>query len=188
MKYVFTYILLVFYFQGSSQTATGPDSFAETITSSDLQKHLNIIASAEMEGRETATQGQRKAAAYIEEQFRQIGLQPGWNINYQQFFPVYQDSLVRAALSINGMPLKQDTDYVVSNNSSFNVSFVASEVLFVGYGLSDSVRDDYKDVNARGKIVMVYPGAPPTIVKGKKQEDGCRIIIPCRMRPKETAP
>ncbi|MBK5270595.1 MAG: peptidase M28, partial [Bacteroidia bacterium] len=44
--------------------------FAKTITATDLKKKLNIIASKEMEGRETATEGQRKAAAYIEEQFR----------------------------------------------------------------------------------------------------------------------
>ena len=36
------------------------------ITASDLKKHLTIIASDEMEGRETGTEGQRKAAAYIE--------------------------------------------------------------------------------------------------------------------------
>ena len=40
--------------------------YAASITIADLKKHLTIIASAEMEGRETATHGQRKAAAYIE--------------------------------------------------------------------------------------------------------------------------
>ena len=56
-------------------------------------------------------------------------------------------------------------------NSTFNVSFAASEVLFAGYGLSDSTRDDYKDVNARGKVVMVYPGAVTKLIKGKKVKD-----------------
>jgi hypothetical protein len=37
---------------------------------------LYIIAGAEMEGRETATEGQRKAAAYIEKHFKSIGLIP----------------------------------------------------------------------------------------------------------------
>ena len=47
--------------------------FAETITAADLKTHLSIVASAEMEGRETATEGQRKAAAYIENHFKTLG-------------------------------------------------------------------------------------------------------------------
>ena len=38
---------------------------AETITQAGLTKQLSMIASAAMEGRETGTEGQRKAAAYI---------------------------------------------------------------------------------------------------------------------------
>ena len=48
--------------------------YAATITTKDLKKHLTIIASDEMEGRETGTIGQRKAAAYIEKQFKLLGL------------------------------------------------------------------------------------------------------------------
>jgi len=50
--------------------------YAATITREDLKKHLAIVAGAEMEGRETGTPGQRKAAEYIEGQFKLIGLQP----------------------------------------------------------------------------------------------------------------
>lgn len=114
---------------------------------------------------------QRRAAIFIEERFKNLGLLPGWNGNYQQNFPVYQDSLNKVSLAVNDVPLKKDTDFVVTSNSGFNVSFAASEVLFVGYGLSDSTRDDYKDVNARGKIVMVFPGAGFKIIKGKKVKD-----------------
>jgi len=38
-------------------------NYASTITSNDLKKHLTIIAGEEMEGRETGTKGQQKAAA-----------------------------------------------------------------------------------------------------------------------------
>ena len=46
---------------------TNPATFAKMITPADLRKHLYIVAGKEMEGRETATEGQRKAAQYIEE-------------------------------------------------------------------------------------------------------------------------
>lgn len=47
-----------------------PQKFAATITVNDLHKHLAIIAGDEMEGRETGTPGQRKAAAYIRNFFK----------------------------------------------------------------------------------------------------------------------
>jgi hypothetical protein len=37
---------------------------AKAITADGLKAHLSIIASAEMQGRETGTEGERKAAAY----------------------------------------------------------------------------------------------------------------------------
>ena len=63
----------------SSQKAANPATFANAITPEDLKKYEYIIASKEMEGRETATEGQRKASVYIESQFKSFGLVPGNN-------------------------------------------------------------------------------------------------------------
>lgn len=137
-------------------------SYAGSITSDDLQKHLLIIAGKEMEGRETATEGQRKAAAYIENHFKTLGLLPGFNGGYQMPFPVYQDSLVKSSVEINSKSFQLYKDYVVNLNGLNSSTIMGSEVVFVGFGISDSTRDDYKGVNARGKIVMILPGVAPT--------------------------
>ena len=44
---------------------TNPKPYATTITDADLKRHLYIVAGADMEGRETATAGERKAIAFI---------------------------------------------------------------------------------------------------------------------------
>ena len=63
--------------------------YANTITDADLKKHLTIVAGAEMEGRETASPGQRKAASHIENSFKDIGLKsPSQLKNYQQTYPL----------------------------------------------------------------------------------------------------
>jgi len=67
--------------------------FANVITAKALKEKLSIIASAEMEGRETASPGQKRAAAYIESEFKRMGLLPGNGNSYQQVYPVYQDIL-----------------------------------------------------------------------------------------------
>src|SRR5215210_4975983 len=85
-----------------AQKTARPDAYAKTITADALKKHLFIVAGAEMEGRETATPGQRRAAAYIENQFQKLGLLPGTPRGYQMQYPVYQDTLLEASLQVNG--------------------------------------------------------------------------------------
>ena len=50
--------------------------YAETIIASDLEKHLIILASASLEGRETGKPGQKMAADYIMNHFKNIGIPP----------------------------------------------------------------------------------------------------------------
>lgn len=138
-----------------------PVPFAKLITAEDLKKQLYIVAGPEMEGRETATEGQRKAAAYIESQFKAIGLTPGNNGNYQQFFGVYQDSLIGSSIEVNGKKFELNKDYAVNLGNSYSATMMGSEIVFVGYGISDSTRDDYKGLNTRGKIVLILAGSPP---------------------------
>jgi hypothetical protein len=142
----------------NAQKIPDPRPFAATITAADLQKHLYIVAGAAFEGRETATPGQRKAAAYIEDQFRSLGLLPGNKTSYQMMYPVFQDSLAGASMEINGENFRLNDDFSVSLSSNYTATLFGSEVIFAGYGYSDSSRDDYKGLDARGKIVLVLSG------------------------------
>ncbi len=144
------------------QKAVNPAPFAKNISTESMKKHLYTLASKEMEGRETATEGQRKAAAYIENHFKSLGLLPGNNGSYQMYYPLYQDSLVKAAITVNNQAYSIDKDFSVSVDNNYNSSLLGSEVVYVGRGQSDTARDDYKGINVKGKIVLVYPGAPQT--------------------------
>ena len=60
-----------------------------------------------MEGRETGTEGQRKAAAYIESQFKETGLITSPSLNgYQQNYPLYKDTLIPKTLKIGKTKLQ----------------------------------------------------------------------------------
>jgi hypothetical protein len=144
-----------------AQKTPNPTPFAKTITADDLKKHLYIVAGKEMGGRETATEGERKAAAYIEAQFRAIGLNPGNSDSYQMPFPVYQDELSSAELEVNGTSFRPDQQFTIALSSAYNITLYGSEVAFAGYGISDSSRDDYKGINAKGRIVLLFSATPP---------------------------
>jgi hypothetical protein len=143
-----------------AQKKGSPQSYAKTITADDLKKHLYIVAGKEMQGRETATEGQRKAAAYIEEQFKSLGLQPGNNGSYQMTFPVYRDEPGSSKFMINEKEYKLNDDFQPYALSGNNNAQYYSEVVFAGHGISDSTFDDYKGLNVVGKLVVIMEGMP----------------------------
>lgn len=135
--------------------------FVETITTADLKKHLTIIAGDEMEGRETGTPGQRKAAAYIETQYRNIGLNAPEALNgFQQLYPLFRDSMISSQLKINDKPLLYGTDYIIPAGSAETGKFNSKQLVFAGYGIDDSLYNDYNGLDVKGKIVLFFLGEP----------------------------
>lgn len=62
--------------------------YMKTITANDLKTHLYIVASDENEGRDTGTEGQKKAGQYLIEQYKQNGISfPTGAANWYQKVP-----------------------------------------------------------------------------------------------------
>lgn len=60
----------------------------ESITSDELKTHLYIVASDEMEGRDTGSEGQKKAGKYLIEQYQKMGVShPKSMSSYYQIVP-----------------------------------------------------------------------------------------------------
>lgn len=135
--------------------------YGSLITQQGLKEKLSVIASAEMEGRETATPGQKKAAAYIEAQFKKMGLKPGNGDSYQQLYPVYQDALTYKKLSVNGRNFEWDKDYSFSLQTIGSGDWSYNNTIFAGYGIVDSANkiNDYANLDVKGKVVLVLEGS-----------------------------
>ncbi len=172
-KYIFTATLFCCTLSIFSQTDDAA-KFAATITTTDLKKHLTIIAGDEFEGRETGTEGQRKAAAYIESKFKGIGLQPAPVINgYQQMYPLHKDSMVSSGLKIDGKTLSYGKDYLGSAALNETGEFDGKKLVFAGYGINDTSYNDYQGLDVKGRIVVFFLGEPRKdgiyIANGKKR-------------------
>ncbi len=134
--------------------------YAETITPAALKEKLSIIAAPEMEGRETASAGQRRAAAYIESVFQKLRLLPGTTGGYQMQFPIYQDTLIEASLKVNDKAYALNTDFSLNIAAATNGNFDINEIIFATYGIADSARNDYAKLDVKDKWVLVLEGAP----------------------------
>ena len=62
--------------------------YSNSITTDDLKAHLYVLASDSMEGRETGKRGQKMAANYIANYFKEIGIPPYKGNSYFQKFKV----------------------------------------------------------------------------------------------------
>ena len=82
--------IIVILFIGISISSFSQDNikYSETIIVSDLEKHLIILASDSLEGRETGKPGQKMAADYIMNHFKNIGIPPYKKKSYYQKFKV----------------------------------------------------------------------------------------------------
>lgn len=95
-------LFMPFYQATAQQPVT---KYAETISAEDLRRHLTYIASDELEGRDTGSEGQRKAAEYIATHFKSLGLsaivpQEDGSKGYFQKFNLYQNGWQDAYIKI----------------------------------------------------------------------------------------
>ena len=85
MTKILLIFLLIFSFSSYSQENI---KFSKTIQTEDLYKHVSVLASDSLEGRETGKRGQKMAADYIASFFSSIGIPPFKKNTYYQKFKV----------------------------------------------------------------------------------------------------
>ena len=144
-----------------------------SITVEDILRRTSALSADSMEGRLPGTVGEARAVRYIEEQFRSLGLAPGNpDGTYQQEVPLVGITpKVTAWLTIKGrnVPLQGGRDYIAeSTRVTSEVKVEDSELVFVGYGVvaPEHGWDDYKDVDVKGKAVVMLVNDPPIRLAG----------------------
>lgn len=181
MRKLFVPLALLLSVSAMAQQNKDAVKFSQTITASDLKAKLSVLAGPEMEGRETATAGQRKAAAYIENHFKQLGLLPGTPQGYQQQYPVFIDSLSKVAFAVNSNRFNFGENFSISASTLTDTLAKFNEIVLVGYGITDSLYDDYKDLDVKGKCILIAEGEP-------KSDDGTYIISGTKRPSRASSP
>ena len=71
---LFALSLIILSCSSSKSSTVSLTKYMNTITASELKTHLTIIASDEMEGRDTGSKGQKKAGKYLINQYQKEGI------------------------------------------------------------------------------------------------------------------
>lgn len=136
--------------------------YANSIKASELRNHLTILASDSLEGRETGQPGIELAADYISKFLRNLGMKtmPGTS-SYLQPVAFTYSKWATLEVMANNEKYRHLWDYLAfpdRNNSLPSLS--ETEVLFLGYGIDDAKYSDYKNVDVKGKVIMINRGEP----------------------------
>jgi len=147
--------------------------YSDFITEDLLKIHLSVLAHDSLEGRETGLPGQKKAAAYLVEQYRTMALTPaGYSESYLQAFNLsanVTDSLVYHLYSIPGEDTLLVDKFSSSDNSQspfvklFGGSVALSgDLVFAGFGVNDTGRgvNHLDGVDFSGKWVVIFEEIP----------------------------
>jgi Zn-dependent M28 family amino/carboxypeptidase len=147
--------------------------------------HVKFLADDSLEGRNTGSEGLRKAEVYAVEQLRKAGLEPaGTNGFYQPVhftqFQVDEDKSSLALVS-NGQskPLSFADDAYISSRATRVSSNLSTPLVFIGYGLKipEQNLDELAGLDLKGKIVVYLAGSPadtPTALASHYQTAGER--------------
>ena len=102
---------------------TGFASIAQNVLveKDNVERIIKTLAADDMEGRRTFTKGNDKAADFIAQEFKAIGLQPLKGADgYLQRFKMYQTKVAEASVSINGKTFSPETIGISSSNESID--------------------------------------------------------------------
>jgi Zn-dependent M28 family amino/carboxypeptidase len=145
------------------------DKAAREITADFLRGQISRISSDEFEGRGPATEGDRRTRAYLIEQLKSLGYQPGGGAGqWEQPFDVIG---ITAAMPMQwvfkrgskSLPLKWWDQYIAgSGMQERKGSIKNAEVVFVGYGIQapEYGWNDFKGHDLKGKILLMLNNDP----------------------------
>lgn len=136
--------------------------YANTITAEGLNRHLSILASDEMEGRETGKEGQYKAARYIEQVIKDFGLEGvGPDKSYSQAISYISERWSNVEMEMNDEKLRHLWDfYAFPSKNTSKVKIDYNELTFLGYGIDTDDYSDYSNADVEGKSILILSGEP----------------------------
>jgi len=165
---------------GAQISSDAIEQASTQIEESGFMQHVITLASDEFEGRAPSTPGGQKTVAYLEDEFKNLGLAPafgeGDNKSYRQAVELMELTVTNSpALTFTHsdgtkevLPYKENS-IVFTSRSGTASAINDSELVFVGYGVvaPEYNWNDYAGIDMTGKTAVILVNDP-----GYRKPDG----------------
>ncbi len=150
-----------------AQDSPAAKSAAPNFDGKSWWDYVKVLADDSMEGRETGSEGLRKAQAYIVEQLKSAGLEPAGDNGFYQPVKLVSRQIDESGSSLalvrNGKeePLTLGEDAMFSTRVELAPE-VDAPLVFAGYGLRvpEKDYDDFAGLDMKGKVAVIISGSP----------------------------
>jgi Zn-dependent M28 family amino/carboxypeptidase len=140
------------------------------VSAERIKAGVAFLASDRLEGRGPGTRGEELTTDYIAAEFKKAGLKPaGADGTYLQPVPLLRvatspKSTLRAAKGEDALKLVAGEDFSGMGQTQTESEEFDAEAVFVGHGITapEFGWDDYKDVDVKGKVVVLFTNEPPS--------------------------
>ena len=147
---------------------------APRLDAAKLRSHVQILGSDAFEGRGPTTRAEAKTVDYLIAQLREAGVSPGGSLvdgkrGWTQDVPLLKSDIVgEPSITLNlagqNVALTQGQEIAVRSplTGVNQVQLANAPLIFAGYGVTAPERgwDDFKDVDVRGKVIVVLINDP----------------------------
>ena len=148
----------------TSITSSDVEKAYQSINSEQLAEHIKVLASDEFGGRAPSSKGEELTLAYLTDQFKALGFEPGNGDSFLQEVPLVSlEADSDMVLTIGGKDYQYKKDMVMgSSRISAKQSIKDSELVFVGYGVNAPEYNwhDYEGLDVKGKTVVMLVNDP----------------------------
>lgn len=156
MNQKLTCILFLSVFFCGRAIAQTPD---QLISKTDVERIIKTLSADDMQGRATFTPGIEKAAQFIENEYKNIGLQPlTGNKDYRQNFNMTRSTALNISASINNNIITKENVFAISGAETFSWSNNA-DVEVVKIGAEKNLTREYFNLIGSNKkaLILVDP-------------------------------
>jgi Zn-dependent M28 family amino/carboxypeptidase len=150
-----------------AQNSPAPKTSSSTFDGKSWWDYVKVLAADDMEGRETGSEGLRKAEAYIVEQLKSAGLEPAGSNGFYQPVKLVSRQIDESGSSLALVRNGKDEPLVLGEDAMFSTRVdlapeVDAPLVFAGYGLRvpEKDYDDFAGLDLKGKVAVIISGSP----------------------------
>lgn len=184
----------------SAPPVNSAPSALRAITVDELRRDLFAFSADSMLGRETGTPGETRAARFLVQRLTELGVEPAGDSMYYQRVPLFRTTLTsntRFSVAQSGqvtLPLALGNDLApilaLGPGAPLPRRNAEGEIFFAGFGMTDHGRNDFKGIDAPGKVIVMLHGAPMSVTDSAtrqklegNEELGNRIVRALPFQP-----